>query len=211
MRCSAVEASSALGRASVCDAEGSPFTAVAQVRQSPGPTSCLRSGLPPPAEPGVHREDKPSQDPTFEGRPLDRPEEELTDQGLRLDVVTVLSRRNLLRTFGLGATASTLAACGADASSSGSASSAASAASGEIPDETAGPYPGDGWNGPDALEQSGIVRSDIRSSFGEASGTGGWRPSTPPDAARTCTAPGRRTGRSWVAAPGGPGGAVQEW
>jgi protocatechuate 3,4-dioxygenase beta subunit len=50
-------------------------------------------------------------------------------------------------------------------------STSASATSGEIPDETAGPYPGDGSNGPDVLEQSGIVRSDIRSSFGDASGT----------------------------------------
>ena len=108
-------------------------------------------------------------DLTYEGRPLDRPEEELTDQGLRFDVVTVLSRRNLLRGLGLGATTLTLAACGADAATSGSSS--ASASSGEIPDETAGPYPGDGSNGPDVLEQSGIVRSDIRSSFGEASGT----------------------------------------
>ena len=41
----------------------------------------------------------------------------------------------------------------------------------EIPDETAGPYPGDGSNGPDVLEQSGIVRSDLRSSFGDAGGT----------------------------------------
>ncbi|MEZ5091017.1 MAG: 3,4-dioxygenase subunit beta [Micropruina sp.] len=41
----------------------------------------------------------------------------------------------------------------------------------EIPDETAGPYPGDGSNGPDVLEQSGVVRSDLRSSFGGASGT----------------------------------------
>jgi protocatechuate 3,4-dioxygenase beta subunit len=40
-----------------------------------------------------------------------------------------------------------------------------------IPSETAGPYPGDGTNGPNALTQSGIVRSDIRSSFG-TSGTG---------------------------------------
>nr|MDT0665804.1 intradiol ring-cleavage dioxygenase [Micromonospora sp. DSM 115978] len=38
-------------------------------------------------------------------------------------------------------------------------------------EETAGPYPGDGSNGPDALEQSGVVRSDIRSSFGGATGT----------------------------------------
>jgi protocatechuate 3,4-dioxygenase beta subunit len=35
-----------------------------------------------------------------------------------------------------------------------------------IPEETAGPYPGDGSNGPDVLVQSGVVRSDIRSSFG---------------------------------------------
>jgi protocatechuate 3,4-dioxygenase beta subunit len=37
-----------------------------------------------------------------------------------------------------------------------------------IPAETAGPYPGDGTNGPNALTQSGIVRSDIRSSFGSS-------------------------------------------
>jgi hypothetical protein len=42
---------------------------------------------------------------------------------------------------------------------------------GRNPDETAGPYPGDGSNGPDVLEQSGIVRRDIRSSFEEYSGT----------------------------------------
>lgn len=36
------------------------------------------------------------------------------------------------------------------------------------PQETSGPYPGDGTNGPNVLTQSGIVRSDIRSSFGSA-------------------------------------------
>ena len=35
-----------------------------------------------------------------------------------------------------------------------------------IPEETAGPFPGDGSNGPDILSQSGVVRQDIRSSFG---------------------------------------------
>ncbi|HTU60223.1 MAG TPA: intradiol ring-cleavage dioxygenase, partial [Polyangiales bacterium] len=40
-----------------------------------------------------------------------------------------------------------------------------------IPEETAGPYPGDGSNGVNALVLSGIVRSDIRSSVGDASGT----------------------------------------
>ncbi|MBO9663298.1 intradiol ring-cleavage dioxygenase [Dokdonella sp.] len=37
-----------------------------------------------------------------------------------------------------------------------------------IPQETEGPYPGDGTNGPNALAASGIVRSDIRSSVGVA-------------------------------------------
>lgn len=41
----------------------------------------------------------------------------------------------------------------------------------EIPEETAGPYPGDGSNGPNVLEASGVVRQDIRSSFGTGSAT----------------------------------------
>ncbi|MEW5852788.1 MAG: intradiol ring-cleavage dioxygenase [Myxococcota bacterium] len=39
-----------------------------------------------------------------------------------------------------------------------------------IPEETAGPYPGDGSNGKNALTASGVVRSDIRGSFGSATG-----------------------------------------
>ncbi|MET0903685.1 MAG: 3,4-dioxygenase subunit beta, partial [Acidimicrobiales bacterium] len=42
---------------------------------------------------------------------------------------------------------------------------------GEIPEETAGPYPGDGSNGPDVLGLDGVVRSDITTSFGDLSGT----------------------------------------
>lgn len=41
---------------------------------------------------------------------------------------------------------------------------------GDIPEETAGPYPGDGSNGVNILTASGIVRSDITRSFGDASG-----------------------------------------
>ena len=83
-----------------------------------------------------------------------------------------MGRRTLLRGVGLAAGTLGLAACGATSSGGSSTGSAAdSTAAGEIPDETAGPYPGDGSNGPDVLEQSGIVRSDIRSSFGDASGT----------------------------------------
>ncbi|HYX97895.1 MAG TPA: intradiol ring-cleavage dioxygenase [Geodermatophilus sp.] len=116
----------------------------------------------------------PRQDrtPTYEGRRLPRPDEELVDQGLGFDVGTLLSRRRLLAVLGLGAASVGLAACSAGGSTNSSASSSsAGSTAGEIPDETAGPYPGDGSNGPDVLEQSGIVRSDIRSSFGEYSGT----------------------------------------
>jgi protocatechuate 3,4-dioxygenase beta subunit len=41
----------------------------------------------------------------------------------------------------------------------------------EIPDETNGPYPADGTNGVDVLTTSGIVRRDIRSSFGDSTTT----------------------------------------
>jgi protocatechuate 3,4-dioxygenase beta subunit len=40
-----------------------------------------------------------------------------------------------------------------------------------IPEETAGPYPGDGSNGPDALGERGVIRQDIRTSFDGRSGT----------------------------------------
>ncbi|MFW6599747.1 intradiol ring-cleavage dioxygenase [Propionibacteriaceae bacterium Y2011] len=50
--------------------------------------------------------------------------------------------------------------------SAGGATGGGTSADGEIPEETAGPFPGNGSNGPDALEESGIVRSDVRSSFG---------------------------------------------
>jgi protocatechuate 3,4-dioxygenase beta subunit len=126
------------------------------------------------------RENRPPSDPrpSYEGRPLARPHEELVDQGLGFDVTTLLSRRKMLRVLGLGAAAVGLAACGGGGTGSSSSASASTTAttsgsttSGEIPDETAGPYPGDGSNGPDVLEQSGIIRSDIRSSFGSAGGT----------------------------------------
>ncbi len=41
----------------------------------------------------------------------------------------------------------------------------------EIPQETAGPYPGDGSNGPNVLAASGVVRQDITSSFGTSTTT----------------------------------------
>ena len=38
----------------------------------------------------------------------------------------------------------------------------------KVPSETAGPYPGDGSNGPNVLDDAGIVRHDIRRSFGSS-------------------------------------------
>jgi protocatechuate 3,4-dioxygenase beta subunit len=54
---------------------------------------------------------------------------------------------------------------------SGSGGTAGTGSCTKIPEETAGPYPGDGSNGPNVLNQSGIVRSDIRASFGGMTGT----------------------------------------
>ena len=69
---------------------------------------------------------------------------------------------------------STLASADSTATTSGSAATSSTAAAaatnvGRIPEETAGPYPGDGTNGPNALTQSGVVRSDIRRSFASGS------------------------------------------
>jgi protocatechuate 3,4-dioxygenase beta subunit len=122
---------------------------------------------------------------TYEGRLLAHQDEEVVDQGLQFDVVTLLSRRNVIAVLGMGVATLGLAACSTGgASSSGSASAAAgdtsatTSSDAEIPDETAGPYPGDGSNGPDVLEESGIVRSDIRSSFGTSTTTAAGVPMT---------------------------------
>jgi len=145
--------------------------------------------------------------PTFEGRPFHDPTEPLFDQGLAFDLETLLSRRSMLKAIGLGGlTAGLAVACGqgaaatatpaaGEAASSGasSATSGSAAAAGDcsvIPEETAGPFPGDGSNGPDVLTQSGVVRSDIRSSFGTSTTTAGGVPLTIRlallDAAKSC-------------------------
>jgi protocatechuate 3,4-dioxygenase beta subunit len=110
------------------------------------------------------------------------------DRGLVYDLAT-LDRRRMLKLLGLGGISAglfTIVGCspsgssatlGATAtatagSSQGTATTgSADAASCElIPEETAGPFPGDGSNGPDVLSQTGVVRKDIRSSFGSSSG-----------------------------------------
>jgi len=77
-----------------------------------------------------------------------------------------------------GATAAVIAACGGGSSGSSSSSTGTSSGSSsssciEFPAETNGPYPSDGTNSvngvvSDILTASGIVRSDIRSSFGSS-------------------------------------------
>ena len=81
--------------------------------------------------------------------------------GLHEDLVKLATRRDALRIFGVGTAAAILSTLGA-------ANALAATPTGEVPDETSGPYPGDGTNGPDVLADSGIVRHDIRRSFGDS-------------------------------------------
>jgi protocatechuate 3,4-dioxygenase beta subunit len=111
------------------------------------------------------------------------PEEEHDDHGgLHRDIPALVGRRDMLRMMGGLSLAGLLAACGVAAGTAttrttgssstrlGPSTTAGGAAAGdEIPDETAGPYPGDGSNGPNVLDDEGIVRSDITASFGESS------------------------------------------
>ena len=110
-------------------------------------------------------------------------------RGLVYDITTLIDRRKALGLFGAASLGALLAACAptparttptvvvtpssaASMSPSASASASASAAGpssgpvAEVPDETNGPYPADGSNGVNVLDDSGIVRTDIRSSFG---------------------------------------------
>ena len=101
------------------------------------------------------------------------------DQGLVLDLPTLLSRRRMLGLLGI-AGAAAVAGCSAETAetSAGDAppgpgqppgQTQTQTADGEIPEETAGPFPGDGSNGVNVLTESGIVRSDLTRSFGTTS------------------------------------------
>ena len=118
------------------------------------------------------------------------------DRGLLFDIRTLVDRRRALSLFGGLGVAGALAACSGGtpattgttssaagstsaapsttAATSGATTSTAATAAGDLveaPDETAGPFPGDGSNGQNVLDDSGIVRQDIRSSFGTSTTT----------------------------------------
>jgi protocatechuate 3,4-dioxygenase beta subunit len=85
------------------------------------------------------------------------------------------SRRRALRLFA-GAGLVPWLGCGSERATGGGPGGAGSCTN--TPGETAGPFPGDGSNGPNALDLGGIVRSDIRSSIGALSGTAAGVPLT---------------------------------
>jgi protocatechuate 3,4-dioxygenase beta subunit len=100
----------------------------------------------------------------------------------RRRAMTLLAGAGLLAFVGCGSDDGATSASSTTAASGGSTSTTAAAAGATtttaattsctpIPEETAGPYPGDGSNGPNVLTEDGVVRSDIRSSFGSMSGT----------------------------------------
>lgn len=101
------------------------------------------------------------------------------DLGLSHDLPTLLNRRRALGLLSGAGLAAALAACGGSDSPTSSSSSSTPSTStttestetvtAEVPQETGGPFPADGTNGVNVLTESGIVRSDISTSFGSSS------------------------------------------
>ncbi|MCW2830792.1 MAG: hypothetical protein JWP31_1484 [Aeromicrobium sp.] len=115
------------------------------------------------------------------------------DLGLAHDLPALLNRRRALGLLSAAGLATALAACGGSESSGtpaptaspgapsrggGAPGSSVVVADGEIPEETGGPYPADGTNGVNVLTESGVVRQDITTSFGGASGVAAGVPTT---------------------------------
>ncbi len=95
------------------------------------------------------------------------------DAGLAHDlkILNALAGRRQVLRWMAGASLLPLIGCGA-ASTGGTLITATDGGTcATIPEETQGPFPGDGSNGAKALALSGIVRSDIRTSLGSATGT----------------------------------------
>jgi protocatechuate 3,4-dioxygenase beta subunit len=96
------------------------------------------------------------------------------DQGLLHDLAVLdafSKRRRVLGWIAAAGLVPILGCGGENAGSESSAGASGDSTCSKIPEETGGPYPGDGTNGPNALTTSGIVRDDITTSFGTLSGT----------------------------------------
>jgi protocatechuate 3,4-dioxygenase beta subunit len=108
----------------------------------------------------------------------------------QMELARLAERRRALRLLGgMAAGALPLIGCGGGDTVSDTATVTTTTGTGTvsscsaIPSETAGPYPGDGTNANsggvvNVLTQSGVVRSDLRSSFGGLSGTASGVPLT---------------------------------
>jgi len=116
-------------------------------------------------------------------------DDEEHDRGLMHDLATLTRRsrrRDFLKWVGGAALVPFVGACISDDESSlvdgGTDVDAGSDSTDDscsvIPEETAGPYPGDGSNGANVLALSGIVRSDITTSFAGATGAAAGIPLT---------------------------------
>lgn len=97
--------------------------------------------------------------------------------GLHRDLLqtgATLDRRQLLRAaakFGVGFSALQLLGCTSSTSADNTTNGGGTGSCTKINEETAGPYPADASNGLSVLNQTGVVRSDIRTSFAGLSGT----------------------------------------
>jgi hypothetical protein len=91
-------------------------------------------------------------------------------KGLEQDLKTLARMTDRRRILRLMAGASLVPLFGCGGGTTGDDPGDGSSTCSKIPEETAGPYPGDGSNGANALVLAGIVRSDIRSSIAGASG-----------------------------------------
>jgi protocatechuate 3,4-dioxygenase beta subunit len=102
-------------------------------------------------------------------RPLGRRHALKLLAGAGAGVVLVACSSDTGSSSGTTSSSSTSTAAGGGATTSTTAGSGGSVEA--VPEETGGPYPGDGSNGPNVLIEEGVVRQDIRSSFGDYSGT----------------------------------------
>lgn len=93
--------------------------------------------------------------------------------------MTRIDRRHALKVLGASAL---LAACRTETETRPSAATTttpdSSGSATRAPSETGGPFPADGTNGPNVLDDSGVVRRDITTSYGEFSGTAAGVPLT---------------------------------